>query len=159
MGFAHGEFDLVDPEAVHGHDAQHPRIVDDSVADHGDPAQPIHHQTADGVVLALWELHTTRSLELGSPPAIEPFSAGRIFSTIDSTNGNRHGLLVQTESRVGHLAQVEPGLTRVDGFVSIRAGEDQEGIELSDSSSASRRCTAGHRASRRQETSSASSRL
>ncbi|GMU58017.1 MAG: hypothetical protein AMXMBFR33_71630 [Candidatus Xenobia bacterium] len=66
--------------------------------------------------------HTTRSIpqtKIYRPEAPQPFGAGRFQVDFDTASGEKRAFIVQTESKVGHLAPVTPGVTNIDGHISL----------------------------------------
>ncbi|MCE7872081.1 hypothetical protein DYH09_17110 [bacterium CPR1] len=66
--------------------------------------------------------HTTRGLpqtKIYRPEAPQPFAAGRFQVDFDTASGEKRAFLVQTESQVGHLHPVTPGVTDIGGHISL----------------------------------------
>jgi hypothetical protein len=62
--------------------------------------------------------HTTRGLprtEMHSPSAPRPFNAGRFQVDFGTANGPKTGVIFETEAGPGHLANVVPGETPIEG--------------------------------------------
>lgn len=62
--------------------------------------------------------HTTRGLprtEMHSPSAPKPFNAGRFQVDFGTANGPKTGVIFETEAGPGHLANVVPGETPIEG--------------------------------------------
>lgn len=84
--------------------------------------------------------HTTRALSMseeGTVHGFRKFNAGRFGVILRETSKGNVYLVVQTEAAVGHLAQVDPGVTRVKGFVAVVRSEEAlyrsgEGFYLTD---------------------------
>ncbi len=61
-------------------------------------------------------VHTTREM---TPKLNEGFPAGRYAVVLKTSGEEKRFLVLQTESKVGHLKPVIPGKTKVDGYVTL----------------------------------------
>ncbi len=73
--------------------------------------------------------HLTRSsttpFEEGTVQGFQVFPAGKYFFTAvkEGTDKPRY-FIIQTEAKVGHLTPVDPGVTKVEGFVEEVTGDE-----------------------------------
>lgn len=81
--------------------------------------------------------HTTRGMprtEMHSPSAPKPFNAGRFQVDFGTANGPKTGVIFETEAGPGHLANVVPGETSIEGgyisFLSNPADSRSTGESL-----------------------------
>lgn len=82
--------------------------------------QSFLQELKDGTITGV--KHTTRGLEMPAPyepQAPQPFGAGRHQFDFVTADGQKRAFIVDTESRVGHLAQVVPGQTDVGGSIQM----------------------------------------
>ena len=77
-------------------------------------------------------VHTTDSLSMPMgrglylPNLPKPFPAGR-YQVLFKKNDDVKAILVQTESKVGHINTITPGVTDVGGYVKLFNSTDTEG--------------------------------
>ena len=89
------------------------------------PSAPNIKAIADGLASAkaVEVIHTTRSIQPapqpGSNPHFTKFAAGRFGVSVTQADGSQLFFVMETESTVGHLAPVDPGSTRVNGYVRM----------------------------------------